>query len=130
MLTPADAAARAFTKGGDGPRPTFALALVSVTVAVLAMHVDAIMRYSENAFFAGAIGALVLSIVVGKVVAAVPTASSRLLMSLLLPSAFGAMLGMIVQGIVLYDLLYLTAPVYDLGGAIDTEHPGSWILAG
>lgn len=129
MLATLDTAERAFIRRGEAPRPTFALALVSVTVAVLAMHLDAVTRYSEDAFFAGALGALVLSIALGKIIAILPTASGRVFGTLFLSTAFGAFLGMIVQAIVAYDLRNFM-PVYDLEGTVDTAHPVSWVLSG
>lgn len=128
MLARPDAA-RAFTRADAGPRPTFALALVSVTVAVVAMHVDGVKRYSEDAFFAGVVGAVVLSIATGILVGLAKLPRTRALLAILLPSAFGALLGMIVQAIVL-AALWTAPPIYDLAGAIDTRHPATWVLAG
>lgn len=122
---------KAFTSTGGGPRATFPLVLASVTVAVLALHLDAVIRYSEGAFWLGIVLATSLSAVVGKIVTATPEPRARLAIALTLPAVFGAMIGMIVQAAVLAEVgtSWATA-VRDLGGLVDTTSPIPWIASG
>lgn len=121
----------AFTSSGGGPRATFPLVLLSVTVAVLALHLDAVVRYSVGAFWIGVSLAAVLSAVVGKIVTATPEARARLAIAITLPAVFGAMIGMIVQAMVLAEVGTGWAnAVRDLGGLVDTTSPIPWIASG
>lgn len=125
-------AVQAFTRLGAAPRPTFPLALASVTVATLAMHEDYVARYSLLAFWAGIVATLALALVVGHTVSVLGTARGRKVASLVLPTAGGALVGMIVQAVVLAAVDSGDSPVAlkDLGGLVDSTEPVSWILAG
>jgi hypothetical protein len=128
---PSESALRAFTKSGSGPRATFPLVLVAVSVATLAMHVDAVPRYSRDAFAAGIVCTIALAIAVGKIVTAVKVPAQRALLALFLPTAFGALIGMLVQGLVLNDVgTGWAMAVRDLGGLVDTTQPIPWIASG
>ncbi|MBS2018352.1 MAG: hypothetical protein JST00_36135 [Deltaproteobacteria bacterium] len=127
-----DAAVQAFTTLGKGPRPTFALVLISVTVAVVAMHVDMVAKYSLAGFWVGIAATVALAIGVGTAVSAVATPRARVLAALGLPTAGGAVVGMLVQAVV---LVTLSEPdhamaVKDLGGLVDSNTPALWIAAG
>lgn len=128
----ADAAVRAFTRLGAAPRPTFPLALVSVAVAVLAMHGDMVAKYSLDAFWVGVVTTALLAIGIGRVVATIPDARRRILAAVALPTLGGALVGVIVQAVVLLSLRDLGAPmaVRDLGGLVDSTEPASWLAAG
>ena len=128
----ADAAATAFTRLGAAPRPTFPLALMSVTIAVLAMHADAIAKYSLDAFWIGVGATAMLAVVVGRVVSAVPSARTRMMAALALPTIGGAVVGVVVQGAVLHSLREGGAglAIRDLGGLVDSTEPLSWLAAG
>lgn len=126
-----DAALRAFTRSGD-PHPTLALVLAAVTVATVAMDVDAIARYSPSAFFVGLGLTALLAAVAGTILGRLGSArSARMLVAAFLPSMFGAAIGMVVQAIVLHDLdksrMY---GIKDLGGLVDTNTPVLWIASG
>jgi hypothetical protein len=126
-----DAALRAFAKSDSGPQATFPLVLVATTVAATAMHLDAVPKYSADAFFVGLGLAIGLAFVIGKLLGTVHTASSRAVIALFLPTGFGALIGMVVQALVLKDVgsTWATA-VKDLGGLVDTTEPISWIASG
>ena len=125
-------AVEAFTRLGAVPRPTFPLALASVTVAVVAMHADLVARYSPAAFWAGILATLALAVGVGHAVSVIRTPRGRILASLLLPTAGGAVVGVIVQGAVLVALGTgdSAMALKDLGGLVDSTEPVSWLLAG
>jgi len=122
----------AFTRLGAAPRPTFPLALASVTVAVVAMHADFVARYSLPAFWTGVVATVALALLVGHSVSVLRTSRRRMLASLFLPTAGGAVVGMIVQAMVLVGVTGddAHAPLRDLGGLVDTTEPVSWILGG
>jgi hypothetical protein len=127
----ADAAATAFTRLGATPRPTFPLALMSVTIAVVAMHADAVAKYSLDAFWIGVAATALLAIVVGRVVSAVPSPRTRMMAALALPTIGGAVVGVVVQGAVLHALREGGAlAIRDLGGLVDSTEPVSWLVAG
>jgi hypothetical protein len=128
----AEAVVQAFTRLGAAPRPTFPLALMSVTIAVLAMHADLVAKYSLEAFWIGVVSTAVLAIVVGRVVSAIPSARSRMLAALVLPTSGGAVVGVIVQAVVLYAIRDAggALAVKDLGGLVDSTEPVSWLVAG
>ena len=128
----AEAAVKAFTRIGTAPRPTFPLALASVTVAVLAMHGDLVAKYSLEAFWVGVVATAGLAIAVGRIVAAIPAARTRMAAALVLPTVGGAIVGVIVQAIVLFSLRDLggAMAVKDLGGLVDSTEPISWLAAG
>jgi hypothetical protein len=128
----AEAAVKAFTRLGTAPRATFPLALASVTVAVLAMHGDRVARYSLEAFWVGIAATAALAILVGRVVSAIPGARSRMAAALVLPTGGGAIVGVLVQGLVLHAVTGAggAMAVKDLGGLVDTTEPVSWLLAG
>lgn len=122
---------QAFTRTGGGPRATFPLVLTSVTVAVLALHLDAVVRYSEGAFWIGVVLSAALSAWVGKIITATPEPRARLTVALVVPAFFGAMIGIIVQAIVLYEVgTGYTNAVRDLGGLVDTTMPLPWLASG
>ena len=126
-----DAASRAFTTGGTPPKTTFPLVLVAVTISVVAMSVDAVPRYSHDAFFAGLVLTVVLSVVAGKIIDAFGPSPFRLVPTLLLPTLFGAFIGMVVQTLVLVDVgTSWSSAVRDLGGLVDTTDPLPWIASG
>lgn len=125
-----EAAVRAFTRLGATPRPTFALAMISVTVATLSMHADMVAKYSMAAFYVGILATLGLAIGVGYAVSAIPTPRARIAAALGLPTIGGAIVGMIVQAVVLASLDESALAVRDLGGLVDSSSPISWILAG
>jgi hypothetical protein len=126
-----EATLKAFTRSGGGPRATFPLVLTSITVAVLALHLDAVVRYSEGAFWVGIVLAAVLSTCVGKIITATPEAKARLTAAFVVPAVFGAMIGIVVQGIVLYEVGTGHAnAVRDLGGLVDTTQPVFWLASG
>jgi len=128
----AERAVQAFTRLGAAPRPTFPLALASVTVAAVAMHADLVARYSLLAFWAGIFASLALALVVGHTVSVIRTPRGRMVASLLLPTAGGAVVGMVVQAVVLASLSSGDSLVAlkDLGGLVESTEPVSWILAG
>jgi hypothetical protein len=128
----AEAAVRAFTRIGAAPRPTFPLALASVTVAVLAMHADLVAKYSLEAFWVGVVATAGLAVAVGRVVGAIPDARRRMLAALVLPTIGGALVGVVVQAVVLFSLRDLggAMAVKDLGGLVDSTEPVSWLAAG
>jgi len=122
----------AFTRLGAAPRPTFPLALAAVTVAAVAMHADFVARYSLLAFWAGIFATLALALVVGHAVSVIRTPRGRIIASLLLPTAGGAVVGMIVQAVVLASVSSGDSLVAlkDLGGLVESTEPVSWVLAG
>lgn len=121
----------AFTRSGS-PKATFALVLASVTVAVLSMSMDAVPRYSHDAFFIGLALTVVLAASVGKVVDLLKGSKTlHLVAMLLLPTICGAAIGMIVQALVLNEVGTTWAnAVKDLGGLVDTTNPIPWVLSG
>jgi hypothetical protein len=123
---------QAFTRLGAAPRPTFPLALMSVTIAVLAMHGDLVAKYSLEAFWIGVAATAALAIVVGRVVSAIPAARTRMVAALALPTIGGAVVGMIVQAAVLFAIRDAAGAlaIKDLGGLVDSTEPVSWVLAG
>jgi hypothetical protein len=130
-VTPPSAPLRAFTQPGSGPKTTFPLVLAAVTIAVLSMSLDAVPRYSQAAFVAGLGLTLVFAIVSGKVVDAIKASTWRTASSVILPTAFGAFIGMVVQAIVLFEVgTSWHSAVRDLGGLVDTTSPVPWIASG
>ncbi len=128
---PDDTSLSAFATGNARPKATFPLVLASVTIAVLSMSMDAVPRYSESAFFVGIALTIALAMLVGKVVDILGGSPWRLAASLLLPTAFGALIGMVVQAIVLSDVgSSWSHAVRDLGGLVDTTAPIPWIASG
>lgn len=126
-----EAAVRAFTRLGAAPRPTFALAMISVTIATLSMHADMVAKYSVEAFWVGLLATVGLAVGVGFTVSAVSTPRGRMLAALGLPTVGGAIVGMIVQAIVLAAVDSNGGlAVKDLGGLVDSTDPVSWIAAG
>jgi hypothetical protein len=123
---------QAFTRLGAAPRPTFPLALASVTMAVLAMHADLVAKYSLEAFWIGVAATAVLAVVVGRVVSSIPASRSRMAAALLLPTIGGAVVGVTVQGVVLFAIRDAggALAIKDLGGLVDSTEPVSWLLAG
>lgn len=126
-----EATLQAFTRPAGGPRATFPLVLTSVTVAVLALHLDAVVRYSEGAFWVGVVLTAVLSAWVGKIVTATPEPRARLAVALVMPAIFGAIIGLVVQAMVLFEVgTSWGNAVRDLGGLVDTTQPLSWLASG
>jgi hypothetical protein len=126
-----EATLQAFTRPSGGPRATFPLVLTSLTVAVLALHLDAVVRYSEGAFWVGVVLSGVLSAWVGKILTATPEPRARLGIALVMPAMFGAIIGVIVQAIVLSEVgTGWTNAVRDLGGLVDTTRPIPWLASG
>jgi hypothetical protein len=126
-----DRAILAFARSEARPRTTFPLVLTAVVVSVVSMSIDAVARYSTNAFFAGIVLSVLLATLLGKTVDRVKAARWRLVASLLLPTALGAMVGTAVQAVVLHDVVSSSSPaVKDLGGLVDTTDPVRWIAAG
>jgi hypothetical protein len=122
---------KAFTSSGGGPRATFPLVLASVAVAVLALHLDAVIHYSVGAFWVGVCLAALLSGLVGRIVTVTPEPKARLAIALTLPAVFGALIGMIVQSLVLAEVgTGWGNAVRDLGGLVDTTSPIPWIASG
>lgn len=123
---------QAFTRLGAAPRPTFPLTLASVTIAVLAMHGDLVAKYSLEAFWIGIAATAVLAIVVGRVVSSIPGARPRMTAALVLPTVGGAVVGVIVQAVVLFAIRDAggALAIKDLGGLVDSTEPVSWLLAG
>lgn len=123
---------QAFTRLGTAPRLAFPLALASVTIAVLAMHGDLVAKYSLGAFWVGIAATLVLAVLVGHVVSAIPGARPRMAAALVLPTLGGAVVGVAVQAMVLVALRDVggAMAVKDLGGLVDSTEPVSWLLAG
>ena len=111
------------------PGLTLPLVLNAVTVAVLAMWVDAVPVFSRVAYDAGVVLAAGLSVVVGTVLAR-QRGPSRVVAALVLPTLFGAMIGMAIQALVLGSLGNDVGVLRDLGGAIRTSEPVGWILGG
>jgi hypothetical protein len=126
-----EATLQAFTRNGGGPRATFPLVLTSVTVAVLALHLDAVVRYSEGAFWVGVVLSGFLSAWVGKIITATPEPRARLTVALVVPAFFGAMIGIIIQALVLFEVgTGWTNAVRDLGGLVDTTQRLLWLASG
>jgi hypothetical protein len=129
-LAPPHDGTNAFARRGDGPKLTFPLALVAITVAVVSMSADGVHRYSHSAFMVGVGLTLVLSVVVARAVDALKgEPGPRLAAALLLPAACGAFIGMVVQAVVLIDVGPEWA-VKDLGGTVDTTEPTAWVMSG
>jgi hypothetical protein len=128
----AEAAIQAFTRLGAAPRATFPLVLASVTIAVLAMHEDMVSKYSLPAFWVGIAATVGLALLVGHVVSRIPDARRRMAAALVLPTAGGAAVGVLVQAFVLLSLSAADGAlaVKDLGGLVDSTEPVSWLLAG
>ena len=128
----AEAAVQAFTRIGAAPRPTFPLVLASVSVAVLAMHADLVAKYSLGAFWIGVVATAGLAIGVGRIVSRIPSARPRMAAALVLPTVGGALVGVLVQAIVLLSLRDLggAIAIKDLGGLVDSTDPVSWLAAG
>ena len=121
----------AFTKTEGGPQATFPLVIMATSVAAIAMHVDAVTRYSPDAFFVGLGLAIGLAVLVGKLLGMVHTAGARAAIALFLPPGFGALIGMVVQALVYKDVGPSWAnAVKDLGGLVDTTEPITWTLSG
>jgi hypothetical protein len=110
------------------PGPTFPLILASLSVAVLALHIDDVWRYSPEAFWVGVVLAFGLAWAVGRVVARTG-GRTRTAAAIALPTLGGALIGMAVQAIVWWNVVDLE-PVRDLGGLVDTTEPVSWIASG
>ena len=91
---------------------------MSVTIAVLAMHGDLVAKYSLEAFWIGVAATAVLAIVVGRVVSAIPNARTRMTAALALPTIGGALVGVIVQAVVLFAIRDAAGAlaIKDLGG--------------
>ncbi|MCW5836583.1 MAG: hypothetical protein KIS78_29560 [Labilithrix sp.] len=124
-------ALEAFTRSGSGPTVTFPLTLTAVTVSVLSMSLDAVPRYSHDAFFAGLFLTVVLAVVAGKTIGAIAAPSLRLVATLLVPTASGAVIGAVVQALVLGDVgPSSSSALRDLGGLVDTTDPVPWIASG
>ncbi len=121
----------AFTRSGSGPTVTFPLTLMAVTVAAVSMSLDGVPRYSDDAFFAGLALTVVLAVVAGETITAISAPALRLVATLLVPAASGAVIGMVVQALVLRDVgPSWASPVRDLGGLVDTTDPLPWIASG
>jgi hypothetical protein len=136
LLTPqerhTERAVEAFTRLGAAPRATFPLALASVTIAVLALHADLVAKYSASAFWAGIVATVVLAIGVGHAMSVIRTPRARMLAALVLPAVGGAIVGVIVQAMVLHTLTRGDSVIAlkDLGGLVDSTEPVSWLVAG
>ena len=128
----AEAVVQAFTRLGTAPKATFPLALASVTIAVLAMHGDLVAKYSMAAFWVGIFATLCLAVVVGRTVSAISRPRARMAAALVLPTLGGALVGVMVQAVVLMAVRDEsgTMAVKDLGGLVDSTEPVSWLLAG
>ncbi|MBX3189078.1 MAG: hypothetical protein KF819_18800 [Labilithrix sp.] len=125
-----ESAVQAFTALGTTPRPTFPLVLVSVTVAVLAMHTDMVAKYSLAAFWLGVLATIALAIVVGRVMSALH-GRWRTAAALALPTIGGALVGVLVQLVVLDEVTEAgIIGVRDLGGLVDSTEPVTWVAAG
>jgi hypothetical protein len=105
---------------------------VSVTIAVLAMHGDLVAKYSLDAFWAGIAATAGLAVAIGHGVARIPAARTRMAAALVLPTIGGALVGVIVQAIVLVSLRDQggAMAIKDLGGLVDSTEPISWLAAG
>lgn len=126
-----DTALRAFVDPDARPTTTFPLVLVAVTVAAVSMSVDAVPQYSHKAFFAGIALAVALAVTAAKILDLFEGARWRMVASLLLPTAFGAVIGVVVQALVLSEVgTTWGRAVRDLGGLVDTMHPVPWIASG
>lgn len=121
-----------FTRLGAAPRLTFPLALMSVTIAVLAMHFDLISKYSLAAYWVGVFATVALAVLVGHVVSSIPGSRGRMVAALVLPTAGGAIIGVLIQAVVLSAVSdsYGTMAIKDLGGLVDSTEPVSWLGAG
>lgn len=128
----ANARIHAFTRLGAAPRATFPLALLSVTVAVLSLHADMVAKYSAAAYWTGVAATLGLAVGVGYAVSAMQTPGTKILAALGLPTLGGALVGMLVQAIVLEAVVNEDSAlaVRDLGGLVDSTQPALWIAAG
>jgi hypothetical protein len=125
-----ETAAKALTARAASPSPTFPLILVSVTVAVLALHADRVSRYSADAFAVAVVATVALAWVVARVVGTTPPGASRAIAATLLPAIGGALLGSVVQALVLRGVAPGADPVADLHGFVSTSEPVSWIASG
>lgn len=125
----------AFTRAPARPHTTFPLVLCAVTIAVLAMHADAVMRYSTEAFWAGVVATIALAVGVGQILSRIQAPFARSAATILLPTAAGAIVGVVVQSLVLVSVRGMSGDdgpiiVRDLGGAVDTTDATSWLLGG
>jgi hypothetical protein len=113
------------------PTTTFPLVLTALTVSALSMAVDAVPKYSQDAFVFGTLLTVVFALVVANRANAMAGSRFRSVATLLLPTVFGAAIGMGVQAIVLADVGSSgTEAVRDLGGLVDTLSPTTWIASG
>jgi hypothetical protein len=121
---------RAFTRGAAGPTATFPLVLTALTVSALSMSLDSVARYSHDAFFVGIGLTVILATLLGKLLTLL-SARWRLAANLVLPTALGALIGVVVQALVLRDVgTSWSHAVRDLGGLVDTTEPLPWIASG
>jgi hypothetical protein len=114
------------------PRLTFPLMLVSVTVTTIALAVDGVPQLSPHAYVLGFILASGLGFVLGNVLDVLARRPGRrTLAMLLLPAAFGALIGMAVQAVMLGEFdPAQPAVLKDFGGLIATTSPTTWIAGG
>ncbi len=132
----ADTQTAAFTRAPQKPRTTFPLVLCAVTLAVVAMHADAVMRYSTEAFWAGIVATMALATAVGVLLDRIHTPLARSAATILLPTVAGAIIGVVVQGLVLLAVRSMVGTdgepiiVRDLGGFVDTTEAATWLLGG
>jgi hypothetical protein len=104
--------------------------LISVTVAVLALHLDHVARYSGDAFAVAVVATIALAWAVARAVSAAPAGAWRTLAATLLPAIGGALVGCVVQALVLRGVDPTGDPVSDLQGLVDTSQPVAWIASG
>jgi len=103
-----------------------------VTVAVLSLHADMVAKYSVTAYCLGVLATLGLAIGVGRAVSSVKTPRAKLFAALGLPALGGALVGVLVQAVVLEAVTSDASAlaVRDLGGLVDSSQPALWVAAG
>ncbi len=89
-------------------------------------------KYSTAAFWAGIFAARLVAIGVGRAVSAIRTPRARMAAALILPTIGGAIVGVIVQAVVLATVTRGSSviAIQDLGGLVDSTQPVWWILSG
>ena len=114
------------------PTLTFPLVLAAVTVTTIALAVDHVPQFSGVAFLLGLLLATGLGFVLGNMLDVLARRPGRRTLAMLfLPAAFGGLIGMAVQAVMLGEVdPSQPAVLKDFGGLVATTSPTAWILGG